>query len=69
MKFGLSKKELLILKNIFINFPEIDEVLIFGSRALGNFKNSYYCSGDSYSNSLFFISAIFCYGSINGAKF
>jgi len=40
MKFGLSKKELLILKNIFINFPEIDEVLIFGSRALGNFKNS-----------------------------
>jgi len=40
MKFGLSKKELLILKNIFINFSEIDEVLIFGSRALGNFKNS-----------------------------
>ena len=38
MKFGFSKKQISELLAIFANFPEIEEVIIFGSRAMGNFK-------------------------------
>ena len=36
---------------------------------LGNNKDSYTCLGNSYSNSLFFISAVFSKRSIDGTKF
>ncbi|MBI3541470.1 MAG: nucleotidyltransferase domain-containing protein [Deltaproteobacteria bacterium] len=38
MKFGLTEKEELSIKRVFDEFPEIQEVIIFGSRAIGNFK-------------------------------
>lgn len=37
---GLTQKELEILKSVFIKFEEIDEVILFGSRALGTHKKS-----------------------------
>ena len=39
MKYGLKDEILLKIVNIFQSTPEIDEALIFGSRAMGNFKN------------------------------
>ena len=39
MKFGLSEDNIIKIKSIFSEFPEIEEVIIFGSRAKGNYKN------------------------------
>lgn len=38
-KFGLSADDLAAIKAILETKPEIDKALIFGSRAIGNFKN------------------------------
>ncbi|MFH0800497.1 MAG: nucleotidyltransferase domain-containing protein [Pseudomonadota bacterium] len=38
MKFGLSKCQISELAAIFASFSEIADVIIFGSRAMGNFK-------------------------------
>ncbi|WP_129409184.1 nucleotidyltransferase family protein [Marinitoga lauensis] len=38
MKFGLNEKELKIIIDFIKQIPEIEEVLIFGSRAMGNYK-------------------------------
>lgn len=38
MKFGLRTTDITILKGIFKEFSQIHEVLIFGSRAMGNNK-------------------------------
>jgi predicted nucleotidyltransferase len=38
MQFGLEEKDLDLIKNIFSNFIEIEEVIIFGSRATGTEK-------------------------------
>ncbi len=38
MKFGLTEKEEASIKQVFDEFPEIQEVFIFGSRAMGSFK-------------------------------
>ena len=38
MKFGLTKKTINKINSIFEKIPEIDEVIIYGSRAKGNFK-------------------------------
>jgi predicted nucleotidyltransferase len=38
MKFGLEDYVLEKFKSVFIRYPEIDEVLIYGSRAKGNFR-------------------------------
>lgn len=38
MKFGLEDYVLEKFKSVFIQYPEIDEVLIYGSRAKGNFR-------------------------------
>jgi uncharacterized protein len=38
MKFGLTDEEQAIIYDIVQQFPAIDEVIIFGSRALGNYK-------------------------------
>ncbi len=37
---GLTQKELEILKSVFQKFDEINEVILFGSRALGTHKKS-----------------------------
>lgn len=38
MKFGLSEKSIKLIHSIFRKYPEIEEVIIYGSRAKGNFK-------------------------------
>ncbi|MBN4051896.1 nucleotidyltransferase domain-containing protein [Cytophagaceae bacterium AH-315-L13] len=39
MKFGLADNDLQIIKEVFSKFPEIKEIIVFGSRAMGNYKN------------------------------
>ena len=36
--FGLSSQTITLLYSVFSKFPAIEEVKIFGSRALGNFR-------------------------------
>jgi len=38
MDFGFTEKQISLIKDIFSQFPEISEVIIFGSRAMGNYK-------------------------------
>lgn len=38
MKFGLTEKEMEIVHGVFRQFPRIKKIIIFGSRAMGNFK-------------------------------
>lgn len=38
MKFGLSRKDIQQICNVFKKYPEIEAVQIFGSRAMGNHK-------------------------------
>ena len=38
MKFGLTEKEIKAIQNVIRQFPQIKKVVIFGSRAMGNFK-------------------------------
>jgi predicted nucleotidyltransferase len=38
MIFGLSKQTIDQLKKVFINHPSISKVVIYGSRALGNYS-------------------------------
>ena len=38
-KFGLIDSDLVFLSNLFQKYSSIDEVIIFGSRAKGNYKN------------------------------
>ena len=38
MRFGLRESDIKYIKLCFQQFPEIEEVLVFGSRAMGNFK-------------------------------
>jgi predicted nucleotidyltransferase len=40
MKFGLNKSELEQIYQIFRSIPEIEQVLIFGSRAMGNYRKT-----------------------------
>ena len=37
-EFGLSDKTLDCLKSVFVKYPEIKEVIIYGSRAKGNYR-------------------------------
>lgn len=37
-QWGLNEKQLKLIRETFAKFPEIKEVRIFGSRAMGNFK-------------------------------
>lgn len=39
MKFGLKKEILEKINNIFAEYPQIEEAILYGSRAKGNFKN------------------------------
>jgi len=36
--FGLQKSDISLIKAIFSEYPELDKVIIFGSRAMGNHK-------------------------------
>ncbi len=36
---GLSAQEIQIISNVCRQFPNIESVILFGSRAMGNFKN------------------------------
>lgn len=38
MRFGLSEADISYIKQVIAGFPEIESALIFGSRAMGNFK-------------------------------
>lgn len=35
---GLKENEIKVITNVFENFPEIDEVILYGSRAKGNYR-------------------------------
>ncbi|WP_296618231.1 nucleotidyltransferase domain-containing protein [Marivirga sp.] len=35
---GLTKDDIFNIKSVFSNYPQIEEALIYGSRAMGNFK-------------------------------
>lgn len=38
MNFGLSEKTINKLLSVFVKYPEIEEVIIYGSRAKGNYR-------------------------------
>jgi predicted nucleotidyltransferase len=38
MEFGLSDTEINKINQVFSSFPEIEEVIVYGSRAKGNFR-------------------------------
>lgn len=38
MQFGLSNEDIDKIKVVFAKFPEIERVIIYGSRAKGNYK-------------------------------
>ena len=38
MKFGLKESLLINIKSIFFDFPDVQSVIIYGSRAKGNFR-------------------------------
>lgn len=39
MKFGLTENTIQKIQAVFVVFPNIDEVVLYGSRAKGTFKN------------------------------
>ncbi len=39
MTFGLSENTIASILNTFLQFPEVDEAVLYGSRAKGNYKN------------------------------
>ena len=39
MKYGLKLSVVKNIKEVFSAFPEVEEVILYGSRAKGNFKN------------------------------
>ncbi|HZJ21466.1 MAG TPA: nucleotidyltransferase domain-containing protein [Pricia sp.] len=38
MMFGLKERDIVDIKAVLRQFPEVEEALIFGSRAIGNYK-------------------------------
>jgi len=39
MNSGLSKADLQIILDVFKKYPEVETAILYGSRAMGNFKN------------------------------
>ncbi|MFZ4463698.1 MAG: nucleotidyltransferase domain-containing protein [Bacteroidales bacterium] len=39
MKYGLPENTINVIHQVFVLFPEVEKVLMYGSRAKGNFKN------------------------------
>jgi len=40
MKFGLKEKVIKQINSVFLKFPQVEQVVIYGSRAKGNYKKS-----------------------------
>ena len=40
MKYGLSDKQLQEIIAIFVKVPQVEKAILFGSRAMGNFKEA-----------------------------
>ncbi len=40
MKYGLKQETVQNIQCVFSAFPEVEEVILYGSRAKGNFKNA-----------------------------
>jgi predicted nucleotidyltransferase len=40
MEFGISSKNIEILNSVFKKFPQVKRVIIYGSRAKGNFRKN-----------------------------
>lgn len=38
VKFGLSQDDIKRIKEVFEKYPQLDEVVIYGSRAMGTYK-------------------------------
>lgn len=38
MPFGLTNREIQAVRSVFKKFPDVEKVVILGSRAMGNFK-------------------------------
>ena len=38
MRYGLTKNTLKQMTNIFAKIPEVEEVILYGSRAMGNYR-------------------------------
>lgn len=38
MKFGLNEETILKINSVFKRYPEVEEVVIYGSRAKGNYR-------------------------------
>ncbi|WP_423186139.1 nucleotidyltransferase domain-containing protein [Alishewanella sp. d11] len=38
MKFGLSNSDLAKMNNVFARHPQIEQVVLYGSRAKGNYR-------------------------------
>ena len=39
MKYGLSNQTLQKIRDIFVQYPQVEEVVLYGSRAGGDYKN------------------------------
>lgn len=39
MRFGLSEQTIAAVNQVFAMYPQIDRVILYGSRAKGNYKN------------------------------
>jgi predicted nucleotidyltransferase len=39
MRFGLTEREFGIVRDILATYPEVEQVVIYGSRAMGNFHS------------------------------
>ena len=39
MKFGLKEKVISQINSVFAKYPQVEQVIIYGSRAKGNYKN------------------------------
>lgn len=39
MEYGLKENTILRIQSVLANFPEIEEVILYGSRAKGTYKN------------------------------
>ena len=39
MKFGLKPETIDKINSVFIKYPEVEQVIIYGSRAKGNYRN------------------------------
>ena len=40
MKYGLSEQTLQKIHDVFVQYPQVEEVVLYGSRAKGDYKNA-----------------------------